>query len=338
MNILIIKLSAIGDVVMALPMIEAVNRIYPEARITWLCGKTVAPLLQQITAINDCIVIDEARLLSGSIPERMKVLLDVWRSLLGRRYDLIVTGHIDPRYRLIGLFARGTARRSFGRLSDRLFPVPGRHHSDEYVRLVTNIDGPDAVQGVLPVLSLAVPEQIGSLLMIGISPIVALAPGGAKNLLNDNPQRRWPLENYVRLAQRLLDNGIQVVVSGSSDDSWVCEHFHNVKVTNLIGMTNLVDLVGLYGHCDVVVTHDSGPLHLAGLAGKPIVALFGPTNPDEKVPRTSGTKILWGGETLPCRPCYDGKKYTPCSNNVCLKSVSVDAVFKEIVRILAGNK
>lgn len=337
MKILIVKISAIGDVVMALSMVDAVRRQDPDARVSWLCGKTVVPLLEAVGTVNEIITVDEAKLLTGNPLAKLKALIDVWKCLLGRSFDLIVTGHSDPRYRLLSLTASGERHISFGRDNGRLWPVPGRHHSDEYARLVTNVDGPAALYREGAKLAIQLPEELKTFLKVGESSIVALAPGGAKNVLSDNPQRRWPLDKYVLLAEKLLDMGVQVVVTGSPSDQWICEHFQGVDVLDFVGRTNLPELVGLYGMCDVVVTHDSGPLHLAGLAGAPAVALFGPTNPHEKVPRTSGTRILWGGEELACRPCYDGKTFAPCKNNLCLRGIDVNMVCDEVIDMLQGK-
>jgi heptosyltransferase-2 len=95
-----------------------------------------------------------------------------------------------------------------------------------------------------------------------------------------------------------------------------------------------VDLLGIYARADLVITNDSGPLHLAELAGARVIALFGPTNPSEKVLRDGRTTALWGGERLPCRPCYDGKSYAACKDNVCMKAIPVDEVYQAALSIL----
>jgi heptosyltransferase-2 len=163
---------------------------------------------------------------------------------------------------------------------------------------------------------------------------IALAPGGAKNLLRDDALRRWPLENYVLLAGRLIEEGFQVLITGSNTDSWVSESFKSAPVTDLVGFTSITDLVAVYRQCHLVVTHDSGPLHLAIASGTSTLALFGPTIPMEKVPNNKKTRVLWGGENLACRPCYDGKNYADCKNNQCMKDLSVEKVHFEIGQIM----
>jgi len=337
MNILIVKIGAIGDVIMALPMIDAIRGKYPEARISWLCGKTVAPLLKAVGTIDEIIAVDEKRLLTGTLLGKLSVLISVWKQLAGHFFDLIVTGHSDPRYRLLSLTALGKERRSFARGKKRFCPVPGRYHTDEYVRLITNVDGPEAIHGRLHKLAVLLPDNLQSEFKPGYFPVVALSPGGAKNVLRDDAIRRWPLENYVLLARELIKGKVKVVITGASSDQWVSDSFSGLEVIDLVGKTSLMDMAALLGACDLVVSHDSGPLHLADLAGTFVIALFGPTNPHELAPYNNQSKILWGGENLACRPCYDGRTYAKCSNNICMQEISVDVVYNTAMEIL-GRK
>ncbi len=323
---------------MALSMLDPIFQKDPEASVTWVCGKTVEPLLRAVGKINELIAVDEKKLLTGGFWERGREVLSVWARLMGKRFDLVVTAHSDPRYRLLSLAAIGKVRRSFGHSGGRAWPVPGRYHGDEYARLITGIDGPDAPRGKMPVLRIPLrPELRGALKTNGKSWMV-LAPGGAKNVLREDGLRRWPIENYRRLAELLAEYGYPVVLTGSSSDGWVSDFFKGMEVLDLIGKTSLLDLVALYGECPLVITHDSGPMHLAALAGTPCLALFGPTSPLEKVSGEAKTRVLWGGEQLACRPCYDGKKYADCANNVCLRSVSARKVYEEAVQILMSGE
>jgi heptosyltransferase-2 len=334
MRLLIVKIGAVGDVVMALSMVEAARAKDPQAHITWLCGRTVEPLLRAYGKIDEIIVLDDAKLLRGNPWEKARTLMGAWVGLFFRSFDLIVTGHSDPRYGWLSLTARAGERRGFG---DRRGLIPGRYHGDEYARLVTGQDGPDAPVSrpilLRPPLS---PELERSL--SGGGPWVALAPGGAKNLLRDDALRRWPIGHYVRLAGKFVSQGWRVVLTGTDGDRWVLEHFKGLDVIDLVGKTSVTDLVALYGKCRLVVTHDSGPMHLAALSGTPVLALFGPTTPSEKVLVGGPIHPLWGGEDLPCRPCYDGRNYADCSRNLCLESLEVERVWRESERLIISKK
>lgn len=334
-KILIVKIGAIGDAAMALSMVEAARAEQPDVHITWLCGRTVEPLLRSYGRIDEIIVADDARLLRGNLWDKVAVLAGVWAKLFLRRFDLVVTGHADSRYAWLSRSALAKERRGFGKDGDRSGPLRGRYHGDEYARLVTDREGPDVPKRrpvrLLPPLK----KETQEALEVAPRPWVALAPGGAQNLLRDDALRRWPIGHYVELARRLREKGAGVILTGSESDHWVRRHFEGERVLDLVGQTSLEDLIALYGRCRVVVTHDSGPLHLAALSGAPVLALFGPTTPSEKVEEGGSAVVLWGGEDLSCRPCYDGKNYAACFRNLCLEKIEVERVFREVVELLS---
>ena len=321
MKVLIVKISAIGDVVMALPMVEAARRLDPGAQITWLCGETVKPLVEALGTVDEVLALDERKLLAGTIRERTKVLVETWKRLGGRRFDLVVTAHGDRRYRLLALAARGGERRSFGFHGGRPWPVPGRYHGDEYARLIHDVDGPAAERIPLPRLSFGLRADLSAMLDPPRTTIV-LVPGGAKNLLRDDALRRWPLPSYVEVARTLIDNDVRVVIAGAASDEWVRDAFARLPVVDVVGRTDLLQLAALFQRSNLVVTHDSGPMHLAVLADAPVLALFGPTRPAEKIVHSARHRVLWGGEGLPCRPCYDGRGYAANADNRCLRSIT----------------
>ncbi len=334
MKVLIVKIGSLGDVVVALPMISAVRSLDPKAHITWLCGQGVAPILKAVSDLDELLIVNERRLFVGTPRERISELLRIWYKLLGRRFDLVVSGNRDFRYQLLTLTALASRRRSFGARRGRPRFIAGRYRGDEYVRLVTDLDGPRTRRFDFPQVRRELPARLALRLENMPRPAVALAPGGAKNFLRDDSVRRWPLESYVLLARRLLERGSSVVLTGASSDQWASSAFDHLGVVNFIGETRVTDLLALYDQCEAVVTHDSGPLHVAVLAGTPLVALFGPTNPSEVVPPSRKIRALWTGNHLACSPCYDGKNYAPCEDNVCMRSISVEAVLKVLDELL----
>ena len=319
---------------MALPILEAAFQVDPNVDITWVCGKTVEPILRRFEKIRELVVVDEGKILGGGVG----ALLGLWLKLLFRRFDLVVTGHSDWRYRLLSATVFAKTRRGFGRNQKRPWPVAGRFFPSEYARLVTNIDDSSAASFKIPELKWPLSESLK--LKIGSrqgTRLIALAPGGAKNFLRDSALKRWPLEQYRELAERFLKEGCRLALVGAPSDEWTLPAFEGLDVVNLVGQTNLAELAGLFGVCDLVITHDSGPMHLAVLAGRPLLALFGPTDPRwfSDAGRKS-TRVLWGGEDLPCRPCYDGRNFAPCSDNLCLRRITVDQVHAEARRMLLG--
>jgi heptosyltransferase-2 len=317
MKILIVKIGAIGDLLMSRAMLD----VAPEkSEISWLCGKSVTPLVRQFSSVSEIIDLDDLALLSGGRWERLKVLAGIWTRLAGRRFDLVVTAHSDKRYGLLTKTVWAKKRRSFA--SDRL--VRGRFHGNEYARLVHGVDGPH--QANLKYRALRVKKP--GLLKGG--PWVLLFPGGAKNLLRDNALRRWPLEHYVALSRLLKKRGWKLAFAGAESDAWVRPKLLETGALDFLGRFGLDQTLGLCAEAGLVVTHDSGPMHLAAASGTRVIALFGPTHPAEFAAAYENVEVLWGGEDLSCRPCYDGKDFAPCQDNQCLKSLSPKRVMMAI--------
>jgi heptosyltransferase II len=330
-RLLIVRIGAIGDVVMALAAVEAARSLERDTRVTWLCGELVRPLLEQVGTVDEIVAVDDRALLKGTARERTREIGKAWRALAGRRFDLVVTLHADPRYRVLTAVVRGATRRSLRSSGGRPAPIPGRYEGDEYARLVHGIDGPDAPPARLPRMSF---PPAGHLLPAD-GPTVMIAPGGAKNVLRDDGLRRWPLESYAQVAAELIARGLHVVLTGGPGDDWVRAAFAELAVIDLVGRTDLIELGGTIQACDLLITHDSGPMHLAFLARTPTIALFGPTRPTERLPHDARVRALWGGGHLACRPCYDGRDYAPCPNNVCIQSVAPAEVVAETMQMLA---
>jgi heptosyltransferase-2 len=164
-----------------------------------------------------------------------------------------------------------------------------------------------------------------------------IAPGGARNILRDDPLRRWPIESYRTLCAELVACGYDVVIIGDQNDARFRAEFNNVGVTDRMGVS-LTETLCILRDADVLVTHDTGPLHLARLVRTAVVAIFGPTDPHHVVGAADDVDVLWGGAHLACRPCYDGRNYADCSNNLCMKSVSVDAVVRAVGDRLARRR
>ncbi len=316
---LVVKLGAIGDCLMVLPGARALFEGGQGEAIDWVCGDGVAPVLALYPWIRP-IVVNERRFLHGSAGERMEATAGVWGELARRRYDLVATLYYDARYGLLTLPARAGRRVRLSHTDRRYRLLPGRHHADEFARVL--MGWPDDVRpaGLAPVAPVVMPAS--PLARVEGRRRTILVPGGARNLLRDDALRRWPIESYAEVARELLARGHEVVISGGPEDGWVLPQFAGLGVTEAVGRWSLVETLGLYAEADLVMTHDTGPMHLAGLTRTPLLAIFGPTDPHGRLPRRAGAMAIWGGERFACRPCYDGQGYAACHHNACVEEVS----------------
>lgn len=330
---LIIKFGQIGDVIMAIP---AVFALFQEGfSIDWVVGNAARPLLECYSWIN-CIPVDDRAILVGHPAERVRSIVALWQRAGLRKYDLCATLYYDRRFRLLALPFRARRKLMLGQQKRETILLSGRHHADEYLRVLLGIEDGCRERSVGPVR----PDRLpASPLGIKIaSKRIALVPGGTSNVLGQQILRRWPVEGYVALARQLLDRGWEIVLLGGPEDVWVEPYFEQLQVTDYIGKLTLPEFVSACDQCDAVITHDTGPLHLAGLSATCLVGIFGPTDPATRVPRRPYAVGIWGGQGFACRPCYDGRDFAPCRFNGCMHQVSPELVLQEIDKLLDAQE
>lgn len=328
---LIVKLGAIGDVVMALPAVKHFKASVG-GEIHWMCGRAAAPLVRLFPFVDRVIEVDDRSLFASSILGRTRELIRIWRLTAGSRYDTCAVLQYDWRYTLLTLFLRAQRRISLSRTDRSRKLIPGRYHGDEYARVLSGSDGFLATR--LP--PLCTPSNLTpSSLPRTFKTRIALVPGGARNALQQDPQRRWPISHYVELALALLARKYEVILVGGRDDFWVSSAFFGLGTTDLIGRMELTEVLSAFETCDLVISHDTGPLHLAALSSAAVLALFGPVNPQERIPNRPRMRYIWGGETLACRPCYDGHGFPACLNNRCMTEISPRAVLNVAEELLS---
>lgn len=331
-KILIVKIGAIGDVILSLPLLSFLQKENPH--ITWLSGKAAAPILKATKQIDRLLVVDENRLLAGSRLEKIQTLISIWRQIGGERFDLLLLLHADVRYRTLSLFVRCKDKRHWGKNKHRSYPIPGRYHAAEAIALAAGENGPQTFDLQFPELDLPPSPYAQD---FQDKPLIVLAPGGAKNVLADDALRRWPISHYAELIGRLSTHKCHIAVIGSESDAWILPHLKDLPIHRLLGRMTLLESIAFLKEASLFIAHDSGPLHMAKLAKCPTLALFGPTNPCEKIGPGENIQVLWGGKDLSCRPCYSGKSYANCSENRCLKELSPAQVFDAAMDLLQGS-
>jgi len=337
---LIVKFGAIGDVIMAIP---AAHALYQQGfDIHWVCGRAVQPLLECYSWINLIPVEDKAILLGGSF-ERARNIAALWGRIGFKKYDLCATLYYDRRYRILTLPIRARHKSALSRQSRETTLLAGRHHTDEYARVLLGTQDGYREQSTPPVRPDRLPSSTWH--AKGAPQRVAIVPGGGKHLIREQatghlPEqvlRRWAVESYVVLAHHLVDRGWDVVLLGGPEDTWVRPYFQQLAVTDCIGTLSLPEVVIACDACDAVITHDTGPLHLAGLSSTCLLGIFGPTDPATRVPRRPFAVGIWGGQGFACRPCYDGHDFAPCQFNGCMHQVTPELVLRELDQLLSDR-
>jgi len=276
--------------------------------------------------------------LRGSSLQRAIAMVALWRRLLRKRYTEVIIAHPDRRYGLIALGCIGARVRTLSReLSEHTNPIPGRFFGDEFARLLgpgENV-GPLVDQYDVSDLRPQLAPLRPGLLPVSDRPLVVLVPGGARNIMRDTPLRRWPASRYAQVARALVERGCDVALVGDRSDRWAADACVGVPVLDFLGALTLEETLGVLARASLVISHDTGPLHLARAVRAPIIALFGPTIPRQVLGATPPNVIvMWGGEQLACRPCYNGRDFATCQNNLCMQDISVAQVIDHAEQFL----
>jgi len=336
MNILIVKLGAIGDVIQTAAGVALVREEMGGARIDWIAGKQTSGLLECFGVSDRIFEIDEKRLFQEKYRLIYLALLMLKIALWSSgKYDRIVIPQRDWKYKLLTMLVRAKKTVTLKNSVSSMAAYPQRSRTTEVYSLITDVEKAtiDLPKGLKQIGQKLLNRDTGVSIQLPLSAVV-LCPGGAKNLLRTDSLRRWPIENYKELTRRLVGMKRNVVLIGGAEDSWVSESFREYDVLDLIGKTNVMQAIQVMSIADVVVAHDSGPLHMATITEAGLVALFGPTPANAVVafgrPRTI---VLRAENRISCSPCYDGREYADCGDAVCMEYISVESVLGAITEL-----
>jgi lipopolysaccharide heptosyltransferase I len=294
-NILIIKPSALGDIVLALPALSAIRRNFPGARISWLIRPEYAPLLEGNPNLTEIIPFD--RKLYGRAwydPRALGRLLTFIGGLRRGGFDTVVD--LQGLFRTAGLGWLSGARKRLGMANAREYAAlfytekvkqeEGEIHlADYYLKIVRQMGASDLkVEFTIPHSDEAV-NSIKRILAQNNVPIEKYAvfvPGSA------HEDKCWPKEHFAELAERIAERfGLTIVACGGAGEANIVKEMKALSrtpIADLAGKTTLRELVELMRVARLVVSNDTGPGHIAAALGVPIVMIFGPTNPVRIMP------------------------------------------------------
>jgi 3-deoxy-D-manno-octulosonic-acid transferase/heptosyltransferase-1 len=345
-SVLIIKLSAIGDVVHSLPMLEVLRSAYPDARIDWVVEEAAADVIEEHPALDNVIVSPRKSLgraaASGKITRCLGDAARFIRRLRSIHYDLVID--LQGLFKsgiLVGL-ARG--RRKVGMndsregsrffLSEPAFVVDRDIHAiDRYLTVAAGL-GCDVSgwDGALPVSERDREKAERMLDAAGV---------GEQRFIAVNPVAKWETKLWIPgRFSRLCDRIVQemeckvVLTGGDSDKAYVEDIVSDMKMpaVNLAGRTGLRELACIYERAELLVTTDTGPMHIAAAMKCPVVALFGPTSPARTGPYGTGHRVVITGAA--CSPCFKKK----CTDSHCMSGIGVDDVIEAVASLLIPGR
>jgi len=333
-RILLVKLSSFGDVLHALPTLEALRAAYPSAHITWLAEAAYAPLLSGHPGLDEVWIaprLRPAEFFSGS---NLAALRRLMRQLRARPFDLVVDVQGLLKSAVWVALARSprkvgydkTRELSYLALTERVPPFdPEAHAVRRYLNLAHYLGAPPALPRFRLGLDTAV--DISALIPAEADrPLVVLHPGARW------ASKLWPPASWARLAEWFHGQGFQVALTGSRADQELAAGITaqcRAPLLNLAGRTSLAQLAGILRKARLAVTTDTGAMHLAAALGTPVAALFGPTAPWRTGPFGEGHQVVRLG--LPCSPCFKRQ----CPSPRCLHDLSPEMVEAACEKILS---
>lgn len=306
MKILILKPSSLGDVVQALPVLRLLRLHFPRAAIHWWIDSALSPLLEGDPDLTEVVLFHRERWVS---PRHWPELVSSLRGLRDQRFDWVIDlqalarsavtawlvqgrftiGLDDPREGAPAFYDQAVPRRSFH-----------THAVDWYLDVLRRLGVPVHPEFEwLPPRPAALRSLVRKWGMPGPN-LIALQPGARW------PNKRWPIDYFVRLVRRLAAGvpDARFAILGGRADEALGQRLATVvpdRTVDLTGKTTLLELVEWLRRSRLLVTNDTGPMHVATAVRTPVMALFGPTEPRRTGPYRQESAVLQA--RLPCVPC-----------------------------------
>ncbi|MFN3740622.1 MAG: lipopolysaccharide heptosyltransferase II [Thermodesulfovibrionales bacterium] len=333
-RILVRGVNWIGDAVMTIPALRALRRHFKESEISLLVKPWVAPLFYDSPYSDNLIL----------YPSEANSLREKWRFARSLKKEgfskaILLQNAFDAAF--IAFVAQiperiGYARDLRGCLLTERIPYSGEdrrlHHIDYYLELLRRAGIP--AEYSRPWIKLSLFERLEARRRLSSlkRPILAINPGAAYG-----SAKRWFPERFSRVADAFMTftDGSVVLLGGDREIEITKDIRKNIKgedIMILTGKTNLRELIAIISECELLLSNDSGPMHIGYAVGTPLVALFGSTSPDLTGPR--GFLDIVIKKDTPCSPCF---KRT-CEEMACMEAIEVEEVFEAIKSLIPSHK
>jgi lipopolysaccharide heptosyltransferase I len=366
-RILLIKLSAVGDVVHTIPVLNKLRRRYPSARIDWLITPAIAELIRHHPAVTNVLLFMRQDWAAPWRPAALARVAKLAAELRRARYDLIVDMHGQFRTAFFTLAAGAPVRIGFDRprpevwhASERSFPRDAYKHAWKGAREASWL----AYTHRIPVPTLdvhAVDRYLTVGPMLGLDdgpadfsfPVPADAVARVETLLRANgvgpdadvllcapgtnwETKHWSAERFAEVARHFLGKGRRVVLIGAERERAVCARVAAAApgTVDLCGATSLTELAALVLRSSGAITNDSGPMHMAVALDRPVVSVFGPTDALWIGPYGRPDAVLRAD--LPCAPCYLRQLRHCRHGHACMGEITAADVIERMEATLAA--
>ena len=344
MKILILKPSSLGDVIHALPVLRLLKRHYPAAEIFWWIDSALAPLIEGDPDLTGIVRFERKR---WAKPQHWPEMLRSVRWLRAQNFDLVIDLQCLLRSATFAWLTRGEflvgldeVREGARGFYDLAVPRKSFHtHAvDWYLAVLPPLGVPVHKNfewlPKRPAIAAEVMRKwpkANSKLKTQNSKLILLQPGARwKN-------KRWPVQHFAELIRALAEKfpSARFAILGDKGDQPLGKIISQAapeKVLNLCGATTLPEMIEWVRRGDLLITNDTGPMHVAAALGKPLIALFGPTAPERTGPYGQLKNVL--RLDLPCSPCLK----STCAyekTDECLRALSPAVVLARVEKLLS---
>ncbi|HEX2867708.1 MAG TPA: glycosyltransferase family 9 protein [Ignavibacteriales bacterium] len=319
-NILIIRLSSLGDILLATPLLRSLKNLYPERKIDFLLRSEYADVLKFNPYLNDLLFYkkdDNSVLFEKLKSKNYDMVVDLQNNLRSRKI-VKITGAPVYRFR----------KRSFDKFLLVKFKINRLHDAPQIpVRYASSIPGFSLDQEGL---DLFLPENEAA----GIKAednYIAFCPGSR------HFTKMWPPEYFASLGKMIKNEGFNVILLGGKSDRDICRRL-SMEMPGSIDMSNndnLFQTASLMKQCRLTVCNDSGLMHTACASGTPVLAIFGSTVKEFGFTPYKNKNLILENNSLSCRPCsHIGREKCPMGHFKCMMEITPEIVLDNVKRIL----
>jgi ADP-heptose:LPS heptosyltransferase len=344
-RILIMRGVGVGNLVLMLPTLKALRERYPAARIDFITLESNRGFLERLGYFSRIWYLSDT-----SVPGFCGTFALTLPQLLANQYDLFIdfeqfartsaiVGLLLRIPRRIGFVIRGHGRESA--FTDAVSFHRDLHMMDGFYTLLEPLGMPQVTDLVPVPVPTTIKEQLGvdrALAEAAIQPgerIAIVHPGTGENFT----LRRWDPQRFAGVADYLAGRGFRIVLTGVRAEADIVarvkQHMRE-PAFNAVGRFSLGELLALLSRAALVISNDTGPIHLASGQGAPVIGLYGPNTPALYGARGANATAFYLG--LPCSPCMTNvnEKASECQNNICMQLMTVDQVIESLSRMFEG--
>ncbi len=339
LNILVIKLSSVGDVVLVTPSLRALREKFPHAKIHCLVGQGAWRVLKRCPYLDGLLIYDPQKKDQGGMR-----FIRFASELRKYQFDMVVDFQNNRKSHLLGFLTLAKQRlgydRKWGglltqRVKDESAALPPVEHQFAVLKLL-DINRP--LDLTLELWPTEKDEEYAQRLLAGEwltkdSHIVGINIAASGKWVTKN----WPLSHMARLCDLLGRHNIRVIITGMAPDQYKAQQLSRMtksKPADFVGKTDILQLAVLIRYCKVYITVDSAPMHVAAAMKTPFLAFFGPTDPSRHLPPAAHYVVM--SQKLECAPCYSSR--CRILTHACMNQITPEEVALQVEKLMTLAK